>query len=135
MPGDDVKYQASSVYLFFQVNMSKDARDIPVWNLAPSVVPGVVQLQYVLLFFSILTGSRLLSVAIQRGQCRVHEKVSKITVLPMTKYIINTRVRKKCCFAKNNIPYLAGFFCKKMVIKMQKSEKKTYFGLFCAVSL
>ena len=25
MPGDDVKYQASSVHLFFQVNISKDA--------------------------------------------------------------------------------------------------------------
>ena len=25
MPGDDVKYQANSVYLFFQVNISKDA--------------------------------------------------------------------------------------------------------------
>ena len=30
MPGDHVKYQVSSVYLFFQVNLSKDARDIPV---------------------------------------------------------------------------------------------------------
>ena len=42
MPGDDVKYRASSVHLFFQVNISKDAWDIPVWNLAPSPVPGVV---------------------------------------------------------------------------------------------
>ena len=25
MPGDDVMYQASNVYLFFQVNFSKDA--------------------------------------------------------------------------------------------------------------
>ena len=42
MPGDHVKYRVSSVYLFFQVNISKDAWDIPVWNLAPSPVPGVV---------------------------------------------------------------------------------------------
>ena len=42
MPGDHVKYQVSSVYLFFQVNISKDAGDIRVWNLAPSPVPGVV---------------------------------------------------------------------------------------------
>ena len=42
MPGDDVKYQDSCVYLYFQVNISKDAWDISVWNLAPSPVPGVV---------------------------------------------------------------------------------------------
>ena len=43
MPGDDVEYQASSVDLFFQVKIFKDVWDIPVWNLAPSPVPGVVQ--------------------------------------------------------------------------------------------
>ena len=45
MPGDHVKYQVSSVYLFFQVIISKDVWDIPVWNLAPSPVPGVVRVR------------------------------------------------------------------------------------------